>query len=202
MNIRLGILTALLLAAFGAAAKKYILPIEVVAAQADCIVVGEIVAVEAASYQFKVTDYVKGSGSRLLTVQQFKEWTCDERYAKAAPGQRLFLFLQNHNNALEIINGSTGEIPIVNNQLTLEHEPSNLQFGQPFVPYTIGLAEFKTGIATFTHCFQLPKTAGNPYSRALVQTCGAKEVARFAATSNFTRWLYRRINDRYTITMR
>jgi hypothetical protein len=200
--MRIGIFMALLLAAFSASAKKYNLSIEVVAAQADCIVVGEIVAVDAASYQFKVTDYVRGSGSRLLTVQQFKEWTCDVRYAKAAPGQRLFLFLQNHNNALEIINGSTGEIPIINNQITLEHESYDFRYGQPFVPYSIGLAEFRTGIAAFTHCFQLPNTGGNPYSRALVQTCGAKEAARFASTSNFTQWLYKRISDRYTITMR
>ncbi|MFD2720719.1 hypothetical protein ACFST9_18500 [Hymenobacter monticola] len=201
MKLRIGILAALLVTS-GASAKKYELSIEIVAAQADCIVVGEIVAVEADSYQFRVTDYVKGSGSRLLTVQQFKEWTCDVRFAKAAPGQRLFLFLQHRNNALEIINGSTGEIPVVNNQLTLEHETYHFRVGQPFVPYSIGLTEFRTGIATFTHCFQLPKSAGNPYSRALVQTCGAKEVARFASTSNFTKWLYKRINDRYTITMR
>ncbi|MGI4735756.1 MAG: hypothetical protein ACRYG7_11315 [Janthinobacterium lividum] len=64
-----------------ASASKAYLPIEVVALQADYIVIGEIVSVEsladgfstAGSYQFHVAEYVKGSGNHVLTVPLFRE---------------------------------------------------------------------------------------------------------------------------------
>ncbi len=83
-----------------ALAKKRTLPIKNVASIADLIVAGEIVSVENNVYQFKIAETIKGKSPAIITVQQFKEWTCDVRYAKATKGQQLFLFLKKVNGKL------------------------------------------------------------------------------------------------------
>jgi len=202
MTLKLSLLSLLLAVATLASAKKMELSIEVIALQADYIVTGEITSVQAGSYQFHVADYIKGSGRSTLTVQQFDEWTCDVRYAKAAKGQRLFLFLQKHQGALELINGSSGELPIRNNQVTLKNEVYAYHPGQPFVPYSIALPEFTTGIKQLVRCFTIP-AASNAHSsfapRTIVQVASDEEVTAFRATSKFSDWLYERVKMRYTI---
>lgn len=183
-------------------AKKTCLPLEVMASQADYIVVGEIHSVQARTYQFRVAEYVKGSGGPMLTVAQFEEWTCDERYAQAAPGQRLVLFLKKHHAALELINGSTGERPIVHHRVTLANEAYAPGPGQPFVPYSIDVAEFTAGIKRYLRCFTIPADPNAPayfHPRAIVQRGSAHEVAAFRAASTFTGWLYERITTYYTV---
>ena len=200
--LKLSLLTLLLAVATLASAKKLELPIEAIASQADYIVRGEIVSVHAGTYQFHVAEYVKGSGSPTVTVQQFEEWTCDVRYAKAAKGQRLVLFLQKHKGALELINGSSGELPILNNRVTLKNETYADQYGKPFVPYSIPLPEFTTGLRKFVHCFTIPADPNARFSfapRAIVQVGSPEEVNAFRTTSKFTGWLYERIQTRYTI---
>ncbi|WP_324678084.1 hypothetical protein [Hymenobacter sp. GOD-10R] len=115
MTLKLSLLSLLLAVSPFASAKKLELPIEVIASQADYIFIGEIASVQASTYQFYVAEYIKGGGSSSLTVQPFEEWTCDVRYAKVAKGQRLVLFLQKNKGMLELINGSSGELPIINN---------------------------------------------------------------------------------------
>jgi hypothetical protein len=201
------VVTALLISLLVAAptrawAKKTYQPIEVIASQADYIVVGVFLAVQAHTYQFKVAEYVKGSGLSSLTVQQFEEWTCDIRYAKPAKGQRLVLFLKKHDAALELINGSTGEMPILNNQVTLPNEAYSPQLGRPFVPYTIDLAEFKTGMKRYIRCFKIPvdpNASAYFHTRAIVQLGTAQEIAAFRSASKFTGWLYERIKTYYTV---
>jgi hypothetical protein len=186
-------------------AKKMNLPLEAMALEADYIVVGEIVAVQARTYQFHVAEYVKGSSRPTVTVQQFEEWTCDVRYAKAAKGQRLVLFLKQHGAALELINGSTGERPIFHNRVTLDTEVYAFRPGQPFVPYAIDLPEFTDGIKRLVRCFAMPAVAEDPYSftpRTVVQRASADEVRAFRAASKFTGWLYERITTRYTVAKR
>ena len=202
MALKLSLFSLLLAVSTLSWAKKIELPIEVIASQADYMVIGEIVSVQASTYQFHVAEYVKGSGSSTITVQQFKEWTCDVRYAKAAKGQHLFLFLQKHKGALELINGSSGELPILHNQVTLEYEAYAYQYGKPFVPYSIPLPELTTGLKKFVRCFSIPPDPNAPYSfhpRAIVQVGSAAELNAFRSTSKFTGWLYDRIQTRYTI---
>ncbi|WP_324680535.1 hypothetical protein [Hymenobacter sp. GOD-10R] len=202
MTTKILFLTLLLAVATLASAKKMILPLEVIALQADYIVSGEIVSVQDSTYQFHVTDYVKGSGRSTLTVQQFEEWTCDVRYAKAAKGQRLVLFLQKHQGALELINGSSGELPILHNQVTLKHEIYAYHPGQPFVPYSIPLPEFTTGIKQLVRCFTIPAdpTARLSFAhRTIVQLGSPNEVQAFQSASQFTGWLYERVKTRYTV---
>jgi hypothetical protein len=201
MMLRINLVVLLLAVSISASAKKACLPIEAIASQAEYIVIGEIVAATATSYTFKVAEYVKGSGHQTVTVQQFKEWTCDVRYAKAAKGQRLFLFLKKHHAALEIINGSSGELPIINDKVTLEYDTYTYERGKPFVPYSIELKEFKTGIKKFISCFNvLADPAPFSFQRSTVVQLGSlQEVNAFRAASKFTGWLYERIKTHYTI---
>ncbi|WP_375437561.1 hypothetical protein [uncultured Hymenobacter sp.] len=201
MTLKIALLPLLLAVSPIASAKKAYMPLEAIASQADYIVIGEIVSADPTSYRFKVAEYIKGSGRQILTVQQFAEWTCDVRYAKAAKGQRLFLFLKKHHTALEIIDGSSGEMPIINHTVTLPYESYAYQYGKPFVPYSIALQEFKTGIKKLVSCFNIPADP-NPFStnsKAVVQLCGADEIKAFRSASKFTGWLYERIRTRYSI---
>jgi hypothetical protein len=155
---------------------------------------------------------VKGSGKQTLTVPLFWEGLYDLRYAKAAKGQRLFLFLKKHHTTLEIMYGSTGEIPIVNEQVTLQLEsynyPYKRQYGKPFVPYSIKLPEFKAGIKKLVSCFKIafdPSSAFprvSAFPRTVVPLCGAAEVNTNSSANNFTGWLYRRINSDYTLAQK
>lgn len=96
-------------------AKKIFLPYEIIIGSANLVVEGEIVSVNGRFYKFKITDYLKGSSEKIITVQMFPEWTCDERIIPAEKGQKLLLFLLKSNNEFyKIINGSTGELFIEN----------------------------------------------------------------------------------------
>jgi hypothetical protein len=199
MAPRISLIIFLLAISTLASAKKWYMPLEAIASQADYIVVGEIIAVHDSTYLFHVTEYEKGTGSRTLTIQQFKEWTCDQRYAKPAKGQRLLLFLKQHNADLELLNGSSGELPINNNRITLSNEVYVYERGKPFVPYSIDLAEFTTGIKLLLRCFSIQADPLSSYRIAAVQLGSAQEVEAFRSASRFTGWLYERIKTRYTI---
>lgn len=199
MLLRISFLLLLLAVSARASAKKWYMPIEAIAAQAEYIVVGEIVAVQADTYQFRVAEYVKGSGGPSIQVQQFKEWTCDVRYAKPAKGQRLCLFLQQHAGALEIINGSSGELPILNDTVTLERETYAYRPGQPYMPYSIAVQEFTTGIKLFLRCFSIVSGPAASSTSAAVQLGSAEEMDAFRLESQFTGWLYERIKTRYAL---
>ncbi|UOQ69241.1 hypothetical protein MUN86_27700 (plasmid) [Hymenobacter volaticus] len=90
-------------------------------------------------------------------------------------------------------------MPVTNNTVTLPYEPYAYQYGKSFVPYSITLQEFKTGIKKLIRCFSIP-TAPNPYAASpltVVQVGGADEVNAFRSASKFTGWLYVRIKTRY-----
>ncbi|WP_250437356.1 hypothetical protein [Hanstruepera flava] len=98
--------------------KKRVLPYGIVISKADLIVEGKISDVShfVYEYEFEVTDFVKGKSENKITVDMWKEWTCDKRIKRPKVDQRLILFLtKNQNNEYEIINGSTGELFITEN---------------------------------------------------------------------------------------
>jgi hypothetical protein len=181
-----------------ASAKKMNLPIELVATQADIIVIGEIISAKDNSYDLKVIEHIKGDNDSIITVEQFKEWTCDIRYAKVEKGQKLFLFLKKINNKLEIINGSTGEIPITNNQVTLIHEEFK-HIDYESHPYTLDLSEFKVGIIKFINCFAMLRDCNSCYPDSLLQMCNDKELKIFIATNEFSKWIYKKVKGEYKI---
>jgi hypothetical protein len=174
------------------------LPIELVATQADIIVIGEIIAVKNNSYDIKVIEYIKGDKDSIITIQQFEEWTCDIRYAKVEKGQKLFLFLKKINNKLEIINGSTGEIPIINNQVILKHEEFK-HIDYESQPYTLDLSEFKIGIIKFIDCFAMLSDCNSCYPDSLLQKCNEKELNTYIALNEFAEWIYKKVRSEYKI---
>ncbi len=98
--------------------KKRILSYPVVISGADLIVEGEIsnVSFFVYEYDFKITEYIKGKAEQEITINMWKEWTCDKRIKRPIKGQRLLLFLTKRDNGeYEVINGSTGELFINEN---------------------------------------------------------------------------------------
>ncbi|WP_114789291.1 hypothetical protein U0035_06975 [Niabella yanshanensis] len=172
-------------------------PIEYVASVADLIVNGEIVAAANGVYLFKVDETLKGKSAAVIRVQQFNEWTCDIRYAKAAKGQRLILFLKKVNDQLEIVNGSTGEIPLINDSVTLTYEsysPTNYTR-----PYQLNAKEFSEGIKGFINLFALTGNNKEPGSVCFRQNGSDGELQKFIAGNSFSKWMYEKVQRNYTI---
>ncbi|MFQ3239418.1 MAG: hypothetical protein ACI9NI_001724 [Olleya marilimosa] len=98
-----------------AEAKKIFLPYEIIIGSADLVVEGEIISVSNGFYKFKVAEFIKNNSEKIITVEMFPEWTCDQRIIPAEKGQKLLLFLTKSNEEFyQIINGSTGELFIEN----------------------------------------------------------------------------------------
>ncbi len=172
-------------------AKKMITPIELVALQADLIVVGEIINVNSNSYQFKVTNQIKGESTSQLTVQKFTEWECDVRFDKVKIGQKLFLFLKKKNKKFELINGNTGEIPIIDNQLILNHQVEK--------EFKIDLLEFQTAIKKFSECFMIENCISCELVETISQRCSDEIIIKNALDYSFFNWLYNRVKENYTL---
>ncbi len=111
------------------------------------IVEGEISEVSSFAYEYKfhVKEHIKGQSDQNIVINMWKEWTCDHRIQRPKKGQRLLLFLKERDNReYEIINGSTGELFITEND-------SVKTFGRHDLPV---LNELKCGIEMFSHCYE------------------------------------------------
>lgn len=181
-------ITLSLIYALSASADKNVMPIERVALEADIIVIGKIISVGKETYQFKVTEFIKGAGDSILTVQQFREWICDMRYASVAKGQHLFLFLEKLNGKFTLVNASTGEIPILNDSITLNNEINGHSTNYQAINYSTKLSEFKDGIKSFINCFKAPDDAYLKHIQ-LIQKCTKQQLNAFINKNNFTSWL-------------
>lgn len=159
---------------------------EVMAGMADLIVVGEISKVHVTStYDFTITSVIKGSAKSIIKVNMFKEWTCDHRAKKAESGQRLLLFLQKDMfGTYEIINGSTGEKFIENNQLEIvinEKIPT--------------VDELTLGLKLFTSCYQLKGKEYDFGNTTFIQLKSTDEIKELSAKSEITSWLVDRVKN-------
>ena len=128
--------------------KKRVLPYGIIISNADLIVEGQIIEVSSSQnqYQFEITDFIKGQSSQKISVDIWEEWTCDHRIESPKIGQKLLLFLtKNTTNQYQIINDSTGELFIRDND-SLE----------TFSYYKIfpKLDELKKGIKLFDESFK------------------------------------------------
>lgn len=172
--------------AFTSQAKKYIYPLEHVIGLADLIVVGEIESVEQNTYTFRITETLKGDVHASIRVEKFKEWTCDTRYAKHEKGQKLCLFLKRGLLSWSIINGSTGERPILEQTVYLET-------GEDI--YKLPLAEFSEGITACCRCYKsVVVSLRDEEIVTFAQVCSDEEVAAFKSSSKFSKWLYEKIS--------
>lgn len=191
---------ALLLISIYARADKNNLPIEVVIGTADLIVVGKIAAVQNNTYSFNIAQTVKGKTTGTITVQMFQEWTCDTRYTKPYIGEELCLFLKRGaaNNYWTIINGSTGEKPIVNDTI--------IPFGYYFLNHSLipakhklSLPDFIKTIIEFNNCYTLISTDVYAYEKlAFKQLVNISRIEEFAKLNWVAKLIFDRMNY-YTI---
>ncbi len=188
------------ISAHSALADKIVMPIEMVALEADIIVIGKIISVGKETYQFKVTEFIKGVGDSIITVQKFREWICDMRYASVAKGQHLFLFLEKSNGKFTLVNASTGEIPIINDSITLNNEINGHSENFQAIHYSTKISEFKDGIKSFIRCFKAPDDNYLQQTQ-LIQICNNQQLKVFINKNSFTNWLYKKIKKYYKLVM-
>lgn len=181
-----------------AEAKKFELPIEVIAGSAELIVIGEIDSVTDNSYTFKIFETLKGQSYGSISVNMFKEWTCDVRFDKPKKGQKLCLFLRKEFSNWEIINGSNGELPILNNSITLKHEEYE-HIKDKFTPYTISLIDFKIGIKTFCNCYKFIGKYDSIEKGYFSQIGDDDKINKFKLINSFAAWLNKKMM-RYQLT--
>ncbi len=154
-----------------AEAKKIYYPLEAIAAMADLIVIGEITDVKSNSYTFKISETIKGSKASSIKVKMFTEWTCDKHLKPVEKGQKLFLFLHKSGTNYEIINGSSGELFVIDNKISGQQADFNT---------------FKTAILNFTQCYAM-KGDYDPFgNNKLKQLKSEAEIEKLRVTNAFS----------------
>lgn len=175
-------------------AKKMIYPIEVIAGSAELIVVGEIDSVKGNFYTFNISETLKGNPFNSISVEMFEEWECDKRFAKPEKGQKLCLFLKRGLTNWQIINGSTGELVISNNIITLGGYEEYKHIDYKFTPYQLSLEEFKNGIIEFCKCFIFIGEYNFSDEKAhFQQIVTDKQISEFKIISTFSSWLWEKM---------
>jgi len=183
----------IILLASKAEAKKMVYPIEIVAGMAELIVVGEINSVKGNTYIFDIGETLKGKQYKSITVKMFEEWTCDTRFAEPKKGQKLCLFLKRGMTNWQIINGSTGELLISNNAITLgDEEYKHVDY--KYTPYRISVEEFKIGLREFGKCYRFVGEYDFRDEKAHFEQIGdEKQISKLKNTNKFSAWLYKKM---------
>ncbi len=180
-------------------AKKRIYPIEKVAGFSNLIVDGKISSITPNSYQFEVAETIKGTPCKNITVIKFEEWTCDIRFGRYVIGQELLLFLVKNGPYYEIVNGSTGEIPIKFNAITLKYESFD---ENKFIPYKMSLRDCIDGLLFFNQCFRMNgKYNDFRNDPTFWQICDDAKITQTKRMSNFKEWLIGKMS-KYKIQQR
>lgn len=171
-------------------AKKLNYPIEVIAGSAELIVLGEIEMVKGDIYIFNISETLKGEPINSVSVEMFKEWECDKRFVKPQKGQKLCLFLRRGLKGWKIINGSSGELIISNNMITLGSYEEFKHRDSQFTPYQLPLEEFRNGIVKFCKCFEFIGEYGFGNEKAhFKQIASDKQISKFKESSDFSSWI-------------
>ncbi len=162
--------------------KKRFLPYSLVIAKADLIVEGEISnnSFYVYEYEFKVTEFLKGKSEKIITVDMWREWTCDKRIESPKNGQKLILFLTKRENGdYKIIHGSTGELFIRDNDSVETYMNSELP----------KLDELKIGIKMFLKAFEYIKDDNDYFKRRIEKS----EIDIMCSENEFFNYLTKKI---------
>lgn len=183
----------IILLASKAEAKKMVYPIEIVAGIAELIVVGEINSVKGNTYIFDIGETLKGKQYKSITVKMFEQWTCDTRFGEPKKGQKLCLFLKRGMTNWQIINGSTGELLISNNAITLgDEEYKHVDY--KYTPYRISVEEFKIGLREFSKSYRFVGEYDFRDEKAHFEQIGdEKQISKLKNTNKFSAWLYKKM---------
>lgn len=170
-----------------------------VAGFSDLIVVGKITSITPNSYQFEISETIKGAPRKYVTVIKFEEWTCDIRFGQYVIGQQLLLFLIKNGPYYEIVNGSTGEIPIKFNTITFKYESFD---ENKFIPYKMSLRDCIDGLLFFSQCFRMTGKYNNfRNDRTFKQICYDTNLTQTNRLNNFKEWLLNKMR-KYEIQKR
>ncbi len=173
-------------------AKKRIYPIEMVVGFSNLIVVGKITSITPNSYQFEITETIKGSPRKNITVIKFEEWTCDIRFGPYVIGQQLLLFLVKNGPYYEIVNGGSGEIPIQLNTITFQFESFD---ENKFIPYKMSLRECLDGLLFFNQCFRMTGKYNDFRNEPTFrQICDDACLAQSNKLRDFKEWLINKMS--------
>lgn len=184
----------IVLLALKAEAKKMVYPIEIVAGMAELIVVGEINSVKGNTYVFDIGETLKGKQYKSITVEMFEEWTCDIRFAEPKKGQKLCLFLKRGKTNWQIINGSTGELLISNNAITLGDYGEYNAVNHRYTPHRLSVEEFKIGIREFSKSYRYVGEYDFRDEKAHFEQIGDdKQISKLKSTNQFSAWLYKKM---------
>jgi hypothetical protein len=175
-------------------AKKANCPFEVLVGRADMIVAGHISTVIGdSSYVFVVDQTVKGEIKKEIIVKVFANWTCDIRWKRPEAAQKLFLFLEKKGNLYKPIDGSDGEIFIVENKLRL-FNIFNLMISRSFTEAdTPKLDDVIVAVKNFMACYSFVRK--NEFSFAFRPVKNDDEIILFKKVNSFSIWLFDRVKE-------
>lgn len=175
-------------------AKKANYPFETLMGKADMIVAGHISTVIGdSSYIFVVDHTMKGEVKKEIIVKVFANWTCDIRWKKPEVGQKLFLFLEKKGNLYKPINGSDGEIFIVENKLRL-FNVFNPMISQSFTEAdSPKLDDVIVAIKNFMTCYSFVRKS--EFSFAFKAIKDDNEIIAFKKSNSFSIWLFDRVKE-------
>lgn len=175
-------------------AKKANCPFEVLVGRADMIVSGHIsTVISDSSYVFVVEQTVKGEMKKEIIVKVFANWTCDIRWKKPEAGQKLFLLLEKKGNLYKPINGSDGEIFIVENKLRL-FNIFNPMISRSFTEAdSPKLDDVIVAVENFMACYSFVRK--NDFSFAFRPIKKDDEIILFKKINPFSIWLFDRVKE-------
>lgn len=147
-----------------AAAKYAPMSAEAMIRGADVVVSGEIVSVGDGTLTVRVEERIAGpEPGEHLTVRQFRDWTCAQRWLPYAPGQSVVLLLVEDADGLRILSGGgEGELRIEGETVWVRpgldgvaraEMPTGHGYGSP-----VPLADLLDAAATLRECAE----AGDP----------------------------------------
>ena len=153
--------------------KKMTMPYSIVISKADLIVDGTVSKVFKNSYEFTISQFVKGKSGSKINVSIWKEWLCDPRIGKLKAGQRLILFLEKtpYGN-FNPINESTGELYVDKDNFT------NMFIAKDFSNPTV----LKKGIKMFLETYNFQENLQTSYfqsHKSIFEICKMKEGNKF-----------------------
>lgn len=134
--------------------KKMAIPYNIVISKADLIVDGTVSKVFKNTYEFTISQFVKGKSGLKINVSIWKEWLCDPRIGELKAGQRLILFLEKtpYGN-FNPINESTGELYVDKDNFT------NMFIAKDFSNPTV----LKKGIKMFLETYNFQEDLQTSY---------------------------------------
>lgn len=160
--------------------KKMTMPYSIVISKADLIVDGTVSKVFKNTYEFTISQFVKGKSGSKINVSIWKEWLCDPRIGELKAGQRLILFLEKTPSGnFNPINESTGELYIDKDSFT------NMYIAKDFSSPTV----LKKGIRMFLETYTVQADLKDPFSQTIYFQKSIFEIYKMKEENKFFKFL-------------